>query len=231
MSLALPPPHPVDLMRRVRFSLLAFALISVLNLGFEAAGPRVAFDVTKPLLMPALAIVVASGGRAPRALLGALFGSWAGDTALLFSGNWFLVGMAGFAAAHICYIRLFVCGGAPRHQSRLRRAAAGYGVLWLILITLLWPDLASSMRIPVACYSLLLATMATFAYAAGPRTAVGGALFLISDSLIAGGLAHWHLPAGTGFVIMATYIVSEYLLATGALALSVRPASAARIPD
>lgn len=201
-----------------RYALPAFALVGALNLIFEAAGPRFGFDLTKPLLMPLLAAAMLGTGRAvPRLLLGALAGSFVGDTMLLFSGNLFLVGMAGFAVAHVCYVRLFVRRGALRRRGRAAFAACCYGLVWIVLITQLWPDLAASMRIPVAGYSLLLAAMATTSFAAGNRTALGGALFLLSDSLIAGNLAHWHMPTGTGFVIMATYIVAQYLLATGSV--------------
>jgi uncharacterized membrane protein YhhN len=216
VPLARPPAWP-------RYALPAFALVSLLNLIFEAAGPRAGFDATKPLLMPLLALALLGTGRAvPQLLLGALGGSFVGDTMLLFSGNLFLVGMAGFAVAHVCYIGLFVRGGALRRRGRLTFAACCYGIVWIVLITRLWPDLDANMRIPVACYSLLLAAMASTSFAAGARTGLGGALFLLSDSLIAGGLAHWHMPAGTGFAIMATYVVAQYLLATGCVTLAER---------
>jgi uncharacterized membrane protein YhhN len=208
-----------------RYALPAFLAAGALNLLFEAAGPRLAFDLTKPLLIPLLTAALLATGRAvPRALLGALAGSFVGDTMLLFSGTWFLVGMAGFAVAHVCYIRQFVRSGAVRRRlGRAAFAAAGYGVLWVVLITRLWPDLAANMRIPVACYSLLLASMATTAYAVGARTAVGGALFLGSDTLIAGGIAHWHMPIGTGFAVMAAYLMAQFLLATGCMRLQTGP--------
>ena len=206
-----------------RSALPAFTLVSVLNLIFEGAGPRLGFDLTKPLLMPLLALAMLATGRAtPRPLLGALLGAFVGDIMLLFSGNLFLVGMAGFAAAHVCYISLFVRGGALRRRGRLVFAGGCYAVLWVVLITRLWPDLDSNMRIPVACYSLLLAGMATASFAAGGRTGLGGALFLVSDSLIAGGIANWHMPTGTGFVVMLTYIVAQYLLATGCMTFAER---------
>lgn len=216
--LARPPVWP-------RYALPAFLAVGALNLLFEAAGPRLGFDLTKPLLMPLLTAALLATGRAvPRPLLGALAGSFVGDTMLLFSGTWFLVGMAGFAVAHLCYIRQFVRSGAiRRHLGRATFAAACYAVLWVVLITRLWPDLAANMRIPVTCYSLLLAGMATTAYAVGARIAVGGALFLGSDTLIAGGVAHWHMPVGTGFAVMATYLVAQFLLATGCMRLQPRP--------
>jgi uncharacterized membrane protein YhhN len=215
----LTPPAPVPVWPRYAFP--AFALVGALNLVLEAAGPKLGFDLTKPLLMPLLALALLAKARpTPPLLLAALLGSTLGDTMLLFSGNWFLVGMAGFAATHACYITLFGRLGARRKRRRFLTAALVYGIVWIVLITSLWPDLAASMRIPVTCYSLLLATMATHAYAAGRRTGLGGALFLVSDTMIAGGIAHWHMPRGTGFAIMATYILGQYLLATGLMDLA-----------
>lgn len=218
----LAPPAPIPAWPRYAFP--AFVLIGVLNLVFEAAGPRIGFDLTKPLLMPLLALaLLAKGRRMPPLLLVALLGSTLGDTMLLFSGNWFRVGMLGFAATHVCYITLFGRGGARRNRRRLFAAALVYGVLWIVLITNLWSGLAANMRIPLTIYSLLLVTMATHAWAGGRRTGVGGALFVVSDTMIAGGIANWHMPTGTGFAIMATYIVGQYLLATGLLDFSARP--------
>jgi uncharacterized membrane protein YhhN len=223
VSPARPPAWP-------RYAFPAFLLASALNLIFEAAGPRAGFDVTKPLLVPLLGLaLLATGHAVPQLLLGAILGAFVGDTMLLFSGTLFLVGMAGFAVAHVCYIRLQVRGGALRRRGRLALAAACYGVIWIVLITRLWPDLAANMRIPVACYSLLLAGMASTACAAGRRTALGGALFLLSDSLIAGGIAHWHMPRGTGFAVMATYIVAQYLLTTGCVTIAERARARIRI--
>jgi len=217
-----PPTPPGPIPAWPRYALPAFALVAVLNLVFEAAGPRLGFDLTKPLLMPLLALTLLATGRpTPPLLLAALLASTLGDTMLLFSGNWFRVGMLGFAAMHVCYITLFGRGGARRNRRRLIAATLFYGVVWIILISNLWPDLPANMRIPLTVYSLLLAAMATHAFAAGRRTGLGGALFLVSDSMIAGGIAHWNMPRGTGFAIMATYIVGQYLLATGLMDLGL----------
>ncbi|HET9173397.1 MAG TPA: lysoplasmalogenase [Actinospica sp.] len=205
-----------------RYALPAFALVAVLNLVFEAAGPRIGFDLTKPLLMPLLALaILAKARRTPPLLLLALLGATLGDTMLLFGGICFQIGMLGFAIMHVCYIVLFKRSGARRNRRRFLPAALCYSALWIVLITSLWPDLPANMRIPLTFYSLLLATMATHAYAAGGRTGLGGALFLVSDSMIAGGIAHWHMPRGTGFAVMATYILAQYLLVTGVMRLNL----------
>ncbi|MEZ0069406.1 putative membrane protein YhhN [Streptacidiphilus sp. MAP12-20] len=211
---------------RIRRGLLGYLLLCSLYLGSTLLGLGLAKDLTKPLLMPALALAVAP--RAPRLLIGAVLASCLGDTMLLFGGAWFLVGMGGFAAAHVCYITLFVRGGAVRTGGlRGKLALGGYAIVWAVLITLLWPDLDAGLRIPVAGYSLLLAGTAATSMAAGLRTGLGGGLFLLSDSLIATGLAHWPQLPAADFCIMVTYLAGQYLLVTGAL---TRPAPPSGTP-
>ncbi|WP_042378057.1 lysoplasmalogenase [Streptacidiphilus melanogenes] len=216
MTPAAPAPAPAPNRR-----LTGYLVLSGVYLALTLVGLPLATALLKPLLMPALALAFVPR-RAPGLLFGALLASCVGDTALLFGGAWFLVGMGGFAAAHVCYITLFTRGGALRPLTRRARfALGGYAVVWAALITLLWPDLPAGLRIPVACYSLLLAGTAATSLASGPptglpRKALGGALFLLSDSLIATGLAHWPQLPAADFWIMLTYLAGQYLLATGA---------------
>jgi uncharacterized membrane protein YhhN len=208
------PESPAPAPRR---RLLGYLILSAVYLVLGLFGPALATELLKPLLMPALAFAVVPL-RAPKLLLGALLASCIGDTALLFGGTWFLVGMGGFAAAHVCYITLFTRRGALRPLTRRAGLAlAGYAVVWAALITLLWPDLPAGLRIPVACYSLLLAGTAATSLAAGPVAGLGGGLFLLSDSLIATGLAHWPQLPAADFWIMLTYLAGQYLLAMGAV--------------
>nr|WP_245796120.1 lysoplasmalogenase [Actinacidiphila alni] len=169
---------------------------------------------TKPLLMPALAAWAAARG-APRALLAALMCGCAGDVLLEIGGTVpFLLGMAGFAAGHICYLRLFAARRLHGHAPGPQHAV--YAVVWAVMVALLWPGLDAGLRVPVAAYSLLLTAMAAAAYGLGPVTALGGALFLLSDTLIATGLADWPELPGHDFWIMATYLAAQSLLAAGA---------------
>lgn len=196
--------------RLVRLRIGGYALLCLLQLAFVLFGPDVARIVTKILLMPALALAVLP--LAPPLLIGALVGGWIGDIFLLADGTWFLIGMAAFAAGHACYITLFVTRGGRPHVA----AIVGYFVIWATMITLLWSGLGA-LQIPVALYSLLLATTAVTSTNAGWRAGLGGALFLISDSMIAMGLADWSRPPLVDFWIMLTYVAAQYLLATGSV--------------
>ncbi|MGW8552944.1 lysoplasmalogenase [Streptomyces tubercidicus] len=204
--------------RAVSPLLWAFVLLSVVHLGALLAGVLPVVQLTKPALMPVLVgYALARGG--PPLLAGALLFGCGGDTFLQIGGDLaFLVGMGSFAAGHVCYLLLFArYGTAPAGGRRGRIAAAGaaYAVLLAGTVVLLWPDLPAELRIPVAGYSLLLTAMAFGALRAGPWAAVGGLLFLLSDTLIASRIAHWPQLPVPQFWIMLTYVAAQWALADG----------------
>ncbi|MEV4380699.1 lysoplasmalogenase [Streptosporangium sp. NPDC049644] len=190
----------------------AFWLCSAVHLALVAVGEGPMNSVTKALLMPLLAAWVLAR-RGPRLLVAALLLSWGGDVALEIDGL-FIAGMVLFAGAHVCYVTCLVREGALRAVRRRPAIPVVYGVLWAGMIFLLWPGLGD-LRLPVAVYSLLLTATAVTAAGLGPRIGTGGALFLLSDALIAFGLADLPRPPMTGLVIMATYVAAQYLLASG----------------
>ncbi|WP_420000287.1 lysoplasmalogenase [Streptomyces boninensis] len=199
------------------FALPAFAAVAALHLAALLLGQESLAHVTKPALMPLLAAYVALRGG-PRLLVAGLLCGAAGDVLLQIGGPAFLVGMGAFAAGHCCYLALFRARGHRPHRAVL----FGYAAVWAVTLAALWPGLDPAMRGPVAAYSLLLAAMACAASAAGTRAGAGGALFLLSDTLIATRLADWSQPPAAGFWVMLTYLAAQYLLATG-MPEAVRP--------
>ncbi|WP_405781872.1 lysoplasmalogenase [Streptomyces sp. NBC_00859] len=211
--------------RAARLLLLAYTLAALTDLcallahGHTAQGLHAA---AKPLLMPLLAAQVYVRG-APRLLIAALLFGWGGDTLLLIDAQpAFLAGMALFAAGHLCYLVLF---GRGRTSPYL---GMGYAVALAATATVLLPALPAGLRIPVAGYSLLLTAMAYRASGPGLRAGLGGALFLVSDTLIATGIADLPRPPAADFWIMATYVAAQSLLAAGVLGFRTGPASAYR---
>ncbi|MEU9171338.1 lysoplasmalogenase [Streptomyces sp. NPDC048420] len=210
----------------------AFALAALVDLVSLAVGFDPGHTVAKPLLMPLLAACAGVRG-APRLLVLALLFGWGGDTLLLSDADpAFLAGMASFAAGHVCYVALFLRnsrrGGYGRYGASRVRAllpAPTYTVALVTTVTLLWPDLPADLRISVAGYSTLLTAMAyTAATRLGPVVGTGGALFLLSDTLIATGVADWPQLPRPELWIMLTYITAQFLLAAGTLrALEARP--------
>jgi uncharacterized membrane protein YhhN len=210
-------------MRSLAALLLACLAVATLT---DLISLAVGFDgghvVAKPLLMPLLAAWAAVRG-APRLLVTALLCGWGGDLLLLFdTGQAFLAGMASFAAGHVCYLALFGRHGTPR--TRVLLPAPVYALSLVTTVALLWPDLPADLRIPVAGYSTLLVTMAYTATRLGLVTGLGGALFLLSDTLIATGVADWPQLPRPEFWIMLTYVAAQFLLASGTRrALEARP--------
>ncbi|MGW7333482.1 lysoplasmalogenase [Streptomyces sp. NPDC054840] len=201
---------PTGRPRLGRIALVAFALAAAVDLGSLLAGWHLGHVIAKPLLMPLLVTHMATRG-APRLLSAALLFGWGGDLALLFDADLaFLVGMGSFAVGHVCYLVLF--GKRPANAL----LAGAYALALLGTVALLWSDLPADLRMPVAGYSLLLTAMAFRSGALGLRAGIGGALFLLSDTLIATGVAEWPQLPRPDFWIMATYLAAQYLLATGA---------------
>ncbi|MFJ3973590.1 lysoplasmalogenase [Streptomyces sp. NPDC090021] len=193
-----------------RTALVAFAVAAAADLVSLLADWHLGHVIAKPLLMPLLVGYVITRG-APRLLVAALLFGWGGDLALLFDAEAaFLAGMGSFAVGHVCYLVLF--GKRPANPL----LGGAYTLALLGTVALLWADLPAGLRIPVAGYSLLLTAMAFRSSALGLRAGIGGALFLLSDTLIASGVAEWPQLPRPDFWIMATYLAAQYLLATGA---------------
>ncbi|MFD4941560.1 lysoplasmalogenase [Streptomyces sp. NPDC058239] len=206
--------------RLVRPLLIAFLVASAVDLFGVLAGVPVAHVVAKPLLMPLLA-GYAAARRGPRLLIAALLFGWGGDTLLLPDADVaFLIGMGSFAAGHVCYLWLF-----GRARSSLPVGFA-YAAVLATFVALLWSGLPADMRIPMTGYSLLLTAMAYRAGTLGRYAAAGGALFLLSDALIATGIADWPQLPAPDFWVMLTYIAAQFLLTVGALAPGAKWAGA-----
>ena len=205
---------------RARAAVLAglYAALGIANSVSAAKQSRAGVWATKPLLMPVLAAfaLVAAGDRSKDMRLPAagMALSGLGDTALLGPESWFVPGMGAFAAAHACYITALAGDGAARGVRP--RVAAGYAALWAILIAVLWRRLGS-LRAPVAAYSLLLVSMAVLASGRNRTAAAGGALFVVSDALIACDLAGLSALSRQESAVMPTYIAAQFLLAAGYL--------------
>ncbi|MET7647421.1 lysoplasmalogenase [Streptomyces sp. NPDC005426] len=213
-------PLPGRPERLVRPLLVAFLVACAADLAAVLTDTGPLHLVAKPLLMPLLA-AYAAARRGPRLLIAALLCGWAGDVFLLADADLaFLVGMGGFAAGHVCYLVLF---------GRTRGAllpGIGYAVVLTVFVVLIWDGLPAGLRVPMAGYSLLLTSMAYRSGVLGRYAATGGALFLLSDALIATGVADWPQPPASGFWVMLTYVAAQFLLTLGVLAPRAKGAGA-----
>ncbi|MEP6875275.1 MAG: lysoplasmalogenase [Burkholderiales bacterium] len=149
-----------------------------------------------------------------------------GDVALLWPKEGFLPGLIAFLLAHLAYIAAFC---VPARLAARPLAFVAYAALALLILSQLWAGVPAALRTPVVAYVLCLATMASQAavwwrVAAGHadaalarHAAIGGMLFMVSDSLLA--INKFALPLPWS----SLWILLSYWLAQGFLARSLRP--------
>jgi uncharacterized membrane protein YhhN len=213
-------------------ALAALAVVTAVHLVAQLIAPEgVVADATQVLLMPALAGALVVGTRTPRPrlvrlVLVALFFSWLGDTLPRFASEdvGFLVMVGCFLLAQVAYVVAF---WPTRRESVLSRPllVAPYVVALLVLVVLCREG-AGALLAPVVLYGIALAAMAVLATGLGRVAGIGGAVFLVSDSLIAlGAFADLDLPAHS-FWVMLTYVVGQALLVAAVRARAADPATA-----
>lgn len=218
-----------------------FVLAALVNLGanvlVDASGSTVLLiwlsRLSKPVLIPALAglFAVRARGRTVSIHRGwlypALLFCWVGDVALMFPGG-FLLGMGGFALAHVCFGVSYTRGLSPSALLRpdsllfvLPLLAYGYAIYLTVYVSL--PAQLAGLALPLAGYMfVLLADGATCLFRALQRmpgsahVLLGAVLFIVSDSIIALSRFVKVLPQD-GFVVMLTYILGVYWMVQGSL--------------
>lgn len=188
----------------------AYAAVAAADVLLAATGRERARRVTKPLLMPLLAVRREPATRRALALGGV------GDVALLGSGPAaFSAGLGAFLLGHAAWVRALRARPGTGLVRRRPAVAVPYVLVLAGANAHLWSRTGRD-RVPVLLYSAALTATAVAALDTGdPRAALGGALFLGSDGLLAlERFADLHLPAHEGLV-MLTYTAAQALLAAG----------------
>ncbi|MCI4065958.1 lysoplasmalogenase [Micromonospora sp. R77] len=182
------------------------AAVELIGVGFHLTAVQ---WLAKPLLAPLLLAYLWTVRRRVDGVAVGLLLACAGDVALLVPGRTaFLVGMGCFLVTQLSFLTAFL-----RHRRPPALAVAAYLLAWAGANALLWGTLGP-LRLPVLGYSLALSLMAAAATGVSARTAVGGALFLVSDLMIGLGAAGVRLPA-QGLLVMTTYAAALLLITTG----------------
>ncbi|WP_156607293.1 MULTISPECIES: lysoplasmalogenase [unclassified Dietzia] len=192
------------------------AAVTLVHLIALALGAGAAAAWSQVLLMPALAVVLLglpSDDRGPAWpwALGALAASWVGDSLprVLPADARFLAMVGGFAVAQGLWIVAFT------RVDRGRSPFAWTLLLIVVAVALLMVTVpeAGLLAPAVVVYGLLLLTVAWLASSHGWVGALGAALFVVSDGLIALGafrpeLVDW---ANRDLMVMATYVGAQAL--------------------
>lgn len=153
-----------------------------------------------------------------------------GDVFLMWPKEGFLPGLIAFLLAHLAYIAAFT---VPLRLAARPLVFVGYAALALLILAQLWPGIPAALRAPVVAYVVCLATMAAQALvwwrssaaraaADAPLArwaALGGMLFMVSDSLLAINKFAVPLP------LASLWILATYWLAQGCIASALRRAT------
>ena len=204
-----------------------FVAASVVHLATQLADSSgLLADVSKALLTPSLALALMSAVPAPRSrfvagTLVALGFSFLGDVvpSFLTGDPSFLVIVGFFLLAQVTYIGTFWPLRRESVAERCPPALLAYAAVFVALVAACRAG-AGSLFVPVLVYGAALTTMAVLATGVSRLAGVGGAVFMLSDSLIAlGQFTDLDLPL-QGFWVMLTYLVGQAFIAAGVAARS-----------
>jgi uncharacterized membrane protein YhhN len=162
------------------------------------------------LIVVAIALDPAAGNGTRRTwFVVALVFCLAGDVLLMLPQDLFVGGLAAFLVGHLCYIGGFWADGP---------SAVAFAIAVVVTVVLVAPIAVRvlgavraepELRVPVAAYIVVLAAMLASALASGNVVAaVGAALFVASDSMIAWDRFVRSFP-GAGVAIMVTYHLGQ----------------------
>ncbi|MEP7101089.1 MAG: lysoplasmalogenase [Burkholderiales bacterium] len=215
----------MNLPRTLPWLVAASAAITILASTGVLPAPLVfAFKPLTTLLI--LAFAWPRGADAPkqrRFIRIGLVLSLIGDVFLLWPKEGFLPGLVAFLLAHLAYIGAFM---VPVRLAARPLVFVGYAALALLILSQLWPGIPGALRAPVVAYVMCLATMAaqalvwwrsSAARAAADTplarwAALGGVLFMVSDSLLATNKFAFALPLSSLW-ILGTYWLAQWRIA------------------
>jgi uncharacterized membrane protein YhhN len=211
---------------------LFYFLTGILFIYFDSKSLIYSGLITKSLIIPILAPILYINfrqfeRRSNLLMLAALFFSWAGDIILeipSINGNLFIPGLGCFLVAQVMYFTVFITTPGKnailgnRFYLLIPVILSGAGLVYY-----LYDDLGS-MRIPVILYAIVILSMLAGAVNRVEKVnrisywliLSGAVLFVISDSSIAINKFSYPFTA-SGFLIMSTYILAQFLIVTGYL--------------
>jgi uncharacterized membrane protein YhhN len=204
-------------------TLLLLALPVALTLFGDVFGhPRLVY-IFKPLATILILWMALSSWRTQRNAYSlwitiGLFFSLLGDAALIWPSRYFVPGLVAFLVTHITYLIAFT-----RDAKFFARLLIWFAYLAVAggFYAMLFPNIASDLRIPAGVYAILLASMAAQAMirallrktSAARRAAAGANLFLLSDLLLSFDRFHTALLLAP-ILVLIPYYLGQWLIAS-----------------
>lgn len=133
--------------------------------------------------------------------------SLVGDVLLMLPRDRFLAGLSAFLLAHLCYLSAFT---ADSRFAAQRGLFVVCGLLGVAVVAVLWPRVPAAHRWPVAAQAGSRARLRRNAPALA--AAIGAALFVLSDTLLAVRRFHGALPASR-LLVLGSYFAAQWLIA------------------
>ncbi len=212
-----------------KITVYIFCIATIIDLISIATNSQLLHYMVKPLLMPALMVLLwLTVSKVPNKslLLTGLFFSWLGDILLLFENRhtlFFILGLISFLTTHIFYIIYFL-KIRPKQTSLFKKYRFLPALVAMYGITLTWqlfPHLGN-LKIPVVVYAAVICCMLLCSMHIYNRVnnnaaicyITGALAFVISDSLLAVNKFYTALPY-SGLLIMLTYCAAQYFIVQG----------------
>ena len=212
----------------------AYVQFAAMSTAASACGWSDVYFFAKPIALLMLMFVAWLAEHLPEKsqtwLVRALGLSWVGDVLLLYPGL-FMPGLVAFLVAHVCYAWLLTRDAPARPPAKPFVCCMAAGVL--VYAGLWFNGLPPAMRMPVAAYVAVLASMAALAWGrylhrqdrGSAWVAVGATVFMASDTLLAIDRFVSPLPYA-GLWVLATYYLAQGLIVSGVLqSMAVPPSS------
>lgn len=222
---------------KTRVLSLVYFLVGILAIILGSLDSFLPGFIAKALIIPVLITILIVNinplkNLSHKLMVAGLLFSCAGDIALEFTGVnafMFIQGLIFFLIAHLMYLTVFF--RAPG-----KNVIFGERIWFLIpvlifgfgLVYYLYDDLGT-MRLPVIAYTIVILAMLSGAINRIGKVNLtsyylilaGAVLFVISDSAIAVNKFSHHF-AGSGIVVMSTYVLAQYLIVFGYIKQSLQ---------
>jgi uncharacterized membrane protein YhhN len=210
--------------------IILYFLVGIIQILLQNHQGSPAGFIAKALIIPILIVYLVVNVEFQKSsinwfMLAGLIFSWGGDIILEWpapGNNLFVPGLISFLLAHIMYLTVFMMTPGDNYirvsNAHLVLPVIIYGA---VLVAFLYSNLME-MKIPVIIYAAIILLMLSGAINRKKKVnqlsywivLAGAVLFVISDSVIA--INKFTLQfAGSGIVIMSTYIIAQFLIVTG----------------